>query len=283
MNKLRQTSTSTATKCHRIFKQTKKLLLRVYDPQRGLSRTFHVLAPGLWHLNRIHVSQISNSYFSTSANNFWFQELLDVLSSPNPLASIHFHSQQPALTSTLSFIPNSAIKLEHVKLVLKNSEGKSCTYNRRSLTNLCDACGVSLFSLNNVIGCWCLYENVTSRQGQAFFTPVKSMHTFCNSQSVKSAGFNGCTYVAPWSVLTPPALTQQSNSHTQSTAAISDITLYLDENYRPVLQLNCWVKHSLHFLLLYCGREETQRVYWGSAVPRVLPACSTKWRIQYLH
>lgn len=39
------------------------------------------------------------------------------------------------------------------------------------------------------------------------------------------------------SVLTPPALVLRTNSHTQSRETVSDIILYLDENYKPVLQL----------------------------------------------
>lgn len=39
------------------------------------------------------------------------------------------------------------------------------------------------------------------------------------------------------SVLTPPALLLQTNSNTQSRETVSDIILCLDDNYKPVLQL----------------------------------------------
>lgn len=82
--------------------RTPQITTQNLSSQQVLSTTFSVLVPGFWHLDRIHVCQIRNSYFSTSATvsdskSFWTSCLLFNLfpasTSSTATASTNTHPQ----------------------------------------------------------------------------------------------------------------------------------------------------------------------------------------------
>lgn len=157
--KLWQTSaslSSSGTKCHRGLKKIHCKVswksLRVYHPQQVLSKTFYVLIPGFWHLSRIHVSQIRNSYFSTSATisdskSFWTSclllNLLPASTSFTQTASMNLH---PELYSKHSHqVATHPISLK------KFRANKSHLQQQVSYKPLHSSCRVPSSPLNNFI------------------------------------------------------------------------------------------------------------------------------------
>lgn len=204
-----------------------------------------------------HVSQIRNSYFSTSATisdskSFWTScLLLNLLPAPTSFTQTASTNLHPELYSKHSHqVATHPISLK------KFRANKLHLQQQVSYKPLHCSCRVPSFPLNNFISDWCFYQNLKNLQaGTSLFTPVKSIHTFCTAWTTAHAAITWVwnlqasagkhTQTASKAVLTPPALLLQTNRHTQSRVVISDITLCLDENYRPVLQPHCWAKQLL--------------------------------------